>query len=151
MPLPGMSFPIWRIMNVVAIAACVLGIAAAFLDRSHSSDSVITAFVSSILIPILVIFGRRLPLETVGHVMKMGILSGLPFAVLPVLLGIVLNGGQHFIQFLGASLLMMLTFVWFSLIIAAFQSTRPFPSSPDRPSSIDHSLCDLPENVHERH
>jgi hypothetical protein len=147
MPLPGMSFPIWRIMNVVAIAACALGAIQALSARPATIGSMTTGITSSFLMSILLLVGRRVPRKTAERVVAIGLLVGLPFVFFVVLPGIVLRSVEMF----GMALGLLLFVGWSSLTVAAFQSTRPLLSNPDRPSNIDHLLSDLPEHASERH
>jgi hypothetical protein len=142
------SIPIWWVMNAVALAAWVMGLVAAFSPRPNPEENLITACLCCYGIPVFLILGRRMPLENVTYVARWGILACLPFIILCGLLGLVAGGPVGLIK---AALVMLLMVGWSILSVAAFSTTRPLQSNPERPSSIDHLLIDLPERGGERH
>jgi hypothetical protein len=149
MRLLSMSFPIWWVMNAVAMSACVMGIVVAASERSHSVRSVITVLACSFGIPILLIVGRRVSLRNVGYYATRGAVVGVPFACLFGLSAFDKTG--HVESLLGGSILILLLIGWVSLVAAAFSSPRSFLPSSDRPSTIDHRPSEIPETVGERH
>ena len=148
MRLHSMSFPIWWVMNAVAIAACVMGIVVALSNGSNTVGGVVTGLACFYGIPILLIVGRKVPLRNVVDVASRGTLVGLPFVLGYGLLGSFMSG---FVAFIGCSAMMMALVVWAALIAASFSTTRPLLSNPDRPTNIDHLLSDIPETVGERY
>lgn len=148
MRLESTSFPIWRIMIAVAIAACVLGACVAFADRSNSPGNVITGWACFYGIPIFLLVGRKVPIGTLSYVARFSFPIGLAFTLGSGLLGFLVGGN---VGLIGGSLMMLLITGWWTLLIATFSPTRPVSKAPDRSSAIDHRPSDLHKSGSEVH
>ena len=108
-------FPIWRLMAIVAVVACLIGAVLAFSDEPNSAGNVLTGWGALYGVPIILILARGIPLDRAAKIVGRIVAFGLPVAGLYGLLGFAMSG---YVGLLGGFMLAALMIGWGALTAA---------------------------------